>query len=223
MAIQQVAARAVTVDRLFEKAIQSIERGIFAAGGVAFFFGVPGVCDGLAMGHSGMHYSLPTRELIAGVNQAYADFIRANQLQTAAAIRAYPSDPAKRRSATLTDGPDRAAAPAMLKAIGFTDDSYQFCCTSMVWKSTATALRLLPALVPIWSYDPFLAYVDRWVAQGAWAQRADTVSADNLKSWCYFLASDEMKGRIIGRKAAISVPLKKPPASTSSWTTRPRP
>jgi len=42
-----------------------IERGIFAAGGTAFFFGVPGICDGLAMGHSGMHYSLPSRELIA--------------------------------------------------------------------------------------------------------------------------------------------------------------
>ena len=33
-----------------------------------------------------------------------------------------PSDPAKRHSATLTDGPDRAAARAMLKAVGFTDE-----------------------------------------------------------------------------------------------------
>jgi dihydroxy-acid dehydratase len=33
-----------------------------------------------------------------------------------------PTDPAKRHSARLTDGPDRAAARAMLKAIGFTDD-----------------------------------------------------------------------------------------------------
>ncbi len=33
-----------------------------------------------------------------------------------------PTDPAKRRSSTLTDGPDRAAARAMLKAIGFTDE-----------------------------------------------------------------------------------------------------
>ncbi len=32
-----------------------------------------------------------------------------------------PSDPAKRHSAALTDGPDRAAARGMLKAIGFTD------------------------------------------------------------------------------------------------------
>lgn len=42
-----------------------IERGICAGGGVPFFFGVPGICDGIAMGHMGMRYSLPSRELIA--------------------------------------------------------------------------------------------------------------------------------------------------------------
>ncbi|MFH1245113.1 MAG: dihydroxy-acid dehydratase [Candidatus Omnitrophota bacterium] len=42
-----------------------IERGICAGGGVPFFFGVPGICDGIAMGHSGMKYSLASRELIA--------------------------------------------------------------------------------------------------------------------------------------------------------------
>ncbi len=42
-----------------------IERGIAAAGGVPFFFGVPGICDGIAMGHTGMRYSLASRELIA--------------------------------------------------------------------------------------------------------------------------------------------------------------
>ena len=34
-----------------------------------------------------------------------------------------PSDPAKRKSAAVTDGADRAAARAMLKAIGFDDDA----------------------------------------------------------------------------------------------------
>ena len=34
-----------------------------------------------------------------------------------------PSDPAKRHSAALTDGPDRAPARAMLKAIGFDDEA----------------------------------------------------------------------------------------------------
>jgi dihydroxy-acid dehydratase len=33
-----------------------------------------------------------------------------------------PSDPAKRQSATITDGPDRAGARAMLKGVGFTDE-----------------------------------------------------------------------------------------------------
>lgn len=42
-----------------------IERGICAGGGVPFFFGIPGICDGIAMGHSGMRYSLASRELIA--------------------------------------------------------------------------------------------------------------------------------------------------------------
>lgn len=42
-----------------------IEKGVHAGGGYAFLFGIPGICDGIAMGHSGMHYSLPTRELIA--------------------------------------------------------------------------------------------------------------------------------------------------------------
>ncbi len=42
-----------------------IEKGIHSAGGYPFVFGIPGICDGIAMGHSGMHYSLPSRELIA--------------------------------------------------------------------------------------------------------------------------------------------------------------
>ncbi len=42
-----------------------IEKGVHAGGGWPLFFGLPGICDGIAMGHSGMHYSLPSRELIA--------------------------------------------------------------------------------------------------------------------------------------------------------------
>ncbi len=40
-------------------------KGIAAAGGVPFEFGVIGICDGIAMGHEGMRYSLPSRENIA--------------------------------------------------------------------------------------------------------------------------------------------------------------
>ena len=42
-----------------------IERGICYGGGVPFFFGVPGICDGLAMGHLGMCYPLGLREIVA--------------------------------------------------------------------------------------------------------------------------------------------------------------
>ena len=42
-----------------------IERGVEAGGGLPFVFGIPAICDGIAMGHLGMKYSLPSRELIA--------------------------------------------------------------------------------------------------------------------------------------------------------------
>jgi len=44
---------------------EAVKSGIRAAGGTPVEFGIPGVCDGIAMGHTGMHYSLPSRELIA--------------------------------------------------------------------------------------------------------------------------------------------------------------
>ena len=44
---------------------ESVKEGTFAAGGVPFEFNTIAVCDGLAMGHEGMRYSLPSRELIA--------------------------------------------------------------------------------------------------------------------------------------------------------------
>ncbi|MDQ1256548.1 MAG: dihydroxy-acid dehydratase [Candidatus Hydrogenedentes bacterium] len=56
---------------------RKIEWGICAGGGVPFLFGVPGICDGIAMGHSGMHYSLPSRELIADMIES---IVQAHQL-----------------------------------------------------------------------------------------------------------------------------------------------
>jgi dihydroxy-acid dehydratase len=49
-----------------------IEKGVHSGGGYSFLFGIPGVCDGIAMGHSGMHYSLPSRELIADCIESVA-------------------------------------------------------------------------------------------------------------------------------------------------------
>lgn len=52
---------------------RQIEKGIHTGGGQAFVFGVPAVCDGIAMGHSGMRYSLPSRDLIADCIETVAE------------------------------------------------------------------------------------------------------------------------------------------------------
>ncbi|UFS68901.1 dihydroxy-acid dehydratase [Geomonas sp. RF6] len=57
-----------------------IEKGIHTGGGYAFLFGIPGVCDGISMGHKGMHYSLPTRELIADMVESVAEAHRLDGL-----------------------------------------------------------------------------------------------------------------------------------------------
>jgi len=54
-----------------------IERGVAAAGGTPFIVRVPAICDGIAMGHEGMRFSLPLRELIA---DAVEDVVTAHQL-----------------------------------------------------------------------------------------------------------------------------------------------
>ncbi len=51
---------------------RQIEKGIHTAGGQSFVFGVPAICDGIAMGHSGMRYSLPSRDLIADCVESVA-------------------------------------------------------------------------------------------------------------------------------------------------------
>jgi len=47
------------------KVAEWVKQCIREAGGVPFEFNTIGICDGIAMGHSGMKYSLPSRELIA--------------------------------------------------------------------------------------------------------------------------------------------------------------
>lgn len=51
---------------------RQIEKGIHSGGGQAFIFGTPAICDGIAMGHSGMRYSLPSRDLIADCVESVA-------------------------------------------------------------------------------------------------------------------------------------------------------
>ncbi|HPE63367.1 MAG TPA: dihydroxy-acid dehydratase, partial [Methanothrix sp.] len=47
-----------------DKIAQAVKAGIRMAGGVPFEFHTIGLCDGIAMGHKGMRYSLPSREII---------------------------------------------------------------------------------------------------------------------------------------------------------------
>lgn len=50
-----------------------IEKGVHSGGGYPLIFGLPGICDGIAMGHKGMHYSLPSRELIADMIESVSE------------------------------------------------------------------------------------------------------------------------------------------------------
>ncbi len=45
--------------------VEAVKAGVRAAGGTPLEFGVIGVCDGIAMNHEGMKYSLVSREIIA--------------------------------------------------------------------------------------------------------------------------------------------------------------
>jgi dihydroxy-acid dehydratase len=48
-----------------DKLVDAVKAGVYAAGGTPVVFNTIGVCDGIAMNHVGMKYSLPSRELIA--------------------------------------------------------------------------------------------------------------------------------------------------------------
>ena len=52
---------------------QRVRDGIYKAGGTPVEFGVMGACDGMANGHNGMHYILPSRELIANSVESMAE------------------------------------------------------------------------------------------------------------------------------------------------------
>lgn len=48
-----------------DKIVEAVKAGVRMAGGTPIEFGAIGICDGIAMGHIGMRYSLASRELIA--------------------------------------------------------------------------------------------------------------------------------------------------------------
>ncbi len=47
------------------KVAQVVKEAVRQAGGMPFEFNTIAVCDGIAMGHTGMKYSLPSREIVA--------------------------------------------------------------------------------------------------------------------------------------------------------------
>jgi dihydroxy-acid dehydratase len=47
------------------KIVEAVKAGIYMGGGLPIVFGTIGVCDGIAMNHEGMKYSLASREIIA--------------------------------------------------------------------------------------------------------------------------------------------------------------
>lgn len=52
--------------------VEFVKEGIIAAGGIPFEFDTMAVCDGIAMNHEGMKYSLPSREIIAATVESMA-------------------------------------------------------------------------------------------------------------------------------------------------------
>ncbi len=55
-----------------DKLTQAVKEGIYAAGGTPLVFPAIAVCDGIAMGHIGMKYSLVSRDLVADSTEAMA-------------------------------------------------------------------------------------------------------------------------------------------------------
>ena len=55
-----------------DKIVNAVKQGVAMAGGTPVVFPAIAVCDGIAMGHTGMKYSLVTRDLIADSTEAMA-------------------------------------------------------------------------------------------------------------------------------------------------------
>ena len=55
-----------------DKLVDAVKAGVYAGGGTPLVFNTIGICDGIAMNHEGMKYSLPSRELIADTIETVA-------------------------------------------------------------------------------------------------------------------------------------------------------
>ncbi|MBE0635231.1 dihydroxy-acid dehydratase, partial [Candidatus Bipolaricaulota bacterium] len=63
-----------------DKIAAAVKAGIRSAGGTPLEFNTIGICDGIAMGHEGMRYALPSREIIADSVEAMASAHRLDGL-----------------------------------------------------------------------------------------------------------------------------------------------
>ena len=70
-----------------DKIVNAVKLGVAMAGGTPVVFPAIAVCDGIAMGHIGMKYSLVTRDLIADSTECMALTNTVGTLTRAAAIR----------------------------------------------------------------------------------------------------------------------------------------
>ena len=59
---------------------QRVRDGIYRSGGTPVEFGTIALCDGMAQGHKGMHYILPSREIICDSVEAFAEAHRLDAL-----------------------------------------------------------------------------------------------------------------------------------------------
>jgi len=101
-----------------------------------------------------------------------------------------PSDPAKRHSAALTDGPDRAPARAMLKGIGFTDEDLA---RPLVGVAT-TWIETMPCN---WNQRELAKHVKRGIrAAGGTPMEFNTVSVSDGVS----MGTEGMKASLVSRE-----------------------
>ena len=92
---------------------QRVKDGIYRAGGTPIEFGVIGGCDGMGQGHDGMHFIMPSRELIANSIESMAQI---NLFDGLVLLGSCDKIVPRRRSTKLSAIPARAAARAPTSA-----------------------------------------------------------------------------------------------------------
>ena len=93
-----------------DKITDAVKQGVALGGGVPIVFPAIAVCDGLAMGHKGMKYSLVSRELIADSVEAMAT--------------AHPFDPENRGIYTQSDSSKKSSRNIWSLAVVSVDQRY---------------------------------------------------------------------------------------------------